>query len=146
MTQPTHSEIQAVDPVLTNMLVGYMQADPWLGGRHGQHDHAPPTSSAGETVRDPQQHPATPEAHHCQEVAYCARRTPINVCCPPRLKKSVWAASTRPVLPPEQAPHQPQTWRPPGFGRLPLARGGFGLEADPTGRGCPAPARGGGTP
>lgn len=27
MTQPTHSEIQAVDPVLTGMLVGYMQAD-----------------------------------------------------------------------------------------------------------------------
>jgi hypothetical protein len=27
MAQPTHSEIQAVDPVLTNMLVGYMQAD-----------------------------------------------------------------------------------------------------------------------
>lgn len=26
MAQPTHSEIQAVDPVLTNMLVGYMQA------------------------------------------------------------------------------------------------------------------------
>lgn len=25
--QPTHSEIQAIDPVLTNMLVGYMQAD-----------------------------------------------------------------------------------------------------------------------
>lgn len=27
MAQPTHSEIQAVDPVLTNMLVGYQQAD-----------------------------------------------------------------------------------------------------------------------
>lgn len=27
MAQPTHSEVQAVDPVLTNMLVGYMQAD-----------------------------------------------------------------------------------------------------------------------
>lgn len=27
MSQPTHSEIQAVDPVLSNMLVGYMQAD-----------------------------------------------------------------------------------------------------------------------
>lgn len=27
MSQPTHSEVQAVDPVLTNMLVGYMQAD-----------------------------------------------------------------------------------------------------------------------
>jgi hypothetical protein len=27
MAQPTHSEIQAVDPVLTNLLVGYMQAD-----------------------------------------------------------------------------------------------------------------------
>jgi len=26
MSQPTHTEIQAVDPVLTNMLVGYMQA------------------------------------------------------------------------------------------------------------------------
>lgn len=26
MAQPTHSEIQAIDPVLTNMLVGYMQA------------------------------------------------------------------------------------------------------------------------
>lgn len=27
MAQPTHSEVQVVDPVLTNMLVGYMQAD-----------------------------------------------------------------------------------------------------------------------
>ncbi len=27
MAQPTHSEVQAVDLVLTNMLVGYMQAD-----------------------------------------------------------------------------------------------------------------------
>lgn len=27
MAQPTHSEVQAVDPVLTNMLVGYQQAD-----------------------------------------------------------------------------------------------------------------------
>lgn len=27
MAQPTHSEIQVVDPVLSNMLVGYMQAD-----------------------------------------------------------------------------------------------------------------------
>jgi hypothetical protein len=27
MAQPTHSELQAVDPVLTNMLVGYQQAD-----------------------------------------------------------------------------------------------------------------------
>lgn len=27
MAQPTHTEIQAVDPVLTNMLVGYMQSD-----------------------------------------------------------------------------------------------------------------------
>lgn len=27
MAQPTHSEVQAVDPVLTNMLVAYMQAD-----------------------------------------------------------------------------------------------------------------------
>lgn len=27
MAQPTHSEIQAVDPVLTNMLVGYAQSD-----------------------------------------------------------------------------------------------------------------------
>lgn len=27
MAQPTHSEIQAVDPVLTNILVGYMQSD-----------------------------------------------------------------------------------------------------------------------
>lgn len=27
MAQPTHSEIQVVDPVLTNLLVGYMQAD-----------------------------------------------------------------------------------------------------------------------
>lgn len=27
MAQPTHSEIQAVDPVLSNMLVGYMQED-----------------------------------------------------------------------------------------------------------------------
>ena len=27
MAQPTHSEVQAVDPVLTNMLVGYSQAD-----------------------------------------------------------------------------------------------------------------------
>lgn len=26
MAQPTHSEIQAIDPVLTNMLVGYMQS------------------------------------------------------------------------------------------------------------------------
>ena len=26
MAQPTHSEIQAIDPVLTNLLVGYMQA------------------------------------------------------------------------------------------------------------------------
>lgn len=26
MSQPTHSEVQAVDPVLTNMLVGYSQA------------------------------------------------------------------------------------------------------------------------
>lgn len=27
MAQPTHSELQVVDPVLTNLLVGYMQAD-----------------------------------------------------------------------------------------------------------------------
>jgi hypothetical protein len=27
MAQPTHSEVQAVDPVLTNMLVGYSQSD-----------------------------------------------------------------------------------------------------------------------
>jgi hypothetical protein len=27
MAQPTHSEVQVVDPVLTNMLVGYMQED-----------------------------------------------------------------------------------------------------------------------
>ena len=27
MAQPTHTEIQAVDPVLSNMLVGYMQAE-----------------------------------------------------------------------------------------------------------------------
>lgn len=27
MAQPTHSEVQAVDPVLSNLLVGYMQAD-----------------------------------------------------------------------------------------------------------------------
>jgi hypothetical protein len=27
MAQPTHSEVQAVDPVLTSMLVGYQQAD-----------------------------------------------------------------------------------------------------------------------
>jgi hypothetical protein len=27
MAQPTHTEIQVVDPVLTNLLVGYMQAD-----------------------------------------------------------------------------------------------------------------------
>lgn len=27
MAQPTHTEVQVVDPVLTNMLVGYMQAD-----------------------------------------------------------------------------------------------------------------------
>lgn len=27
MAQPTHSEIQVVDPVMTNLLVGYMQAD-----------------------------------------------------------------------------------------------------------------------
>lgn len=27
MAQPTHSEVQAVDPVLSNMLVGYMQED-----------------------------------------------------------------------------------------------------------------------
>jgi hypothetical protein len=27
MAQPTHSEVQVVDPVLTNMLVAYMQAD-----------------------------------------------------------------------------------------------------------------------
>lgn len=27
MAQPTHSEVQVVDPVLTNMLVGYQQAD-----------------------------------------------------------------------------------------------------------------------
>jgi hypothetical protein len=27
MAQPTHSEVQQVDPILTNLLVGYMQAD-----------------------------------------------------------------------------------------------------------------------
>lgn len=27
MAQPTHTEVQAVDPILTQMLVGYMQAD-----------------------------------------------------------------------------------------------------------------------
>jgi hypothetical protein len=27
MSQPTHQEVQAVDPVLTNMLLGYMQAE-----------------------------------------------------------------------------------------------------------------------
>lgn len=27
MAQPTHSEVQVIDPVLTNLLVGYMQAD-----------------------------------------------------------------------------------------------------------------------
>lgn len=27
MAQPTHSEVQAVDPVLTNLLIGYQQAD-----------------------------------------------------------------------------------------------------------------------